>query len=474
MSRMERRRQEEMVRQASKKKRSVGRVVLTVILVLLVLALAIGAAAYWYVNSKLNQLEPDPTESKIEEYSNYELNMADIDGYINILVLGVDARDMSDPSDWRTDAIMIASIKEETGEVNLTSIYRDTFLRISGEGFYDKITHAYMYGGVRETIKSINQSLDLDIKSYVVFNINGAVDVIDAMGGLELYIQDYEIDELNYTNRETWAICGRDKDDATKVHSTGVQLVDGTLAVSYGRIRKGVGDDYARTTRMRTVVAAMLDKAKTMSFKDLNKVLDVGISNVKTNLSSNDIMGLAYKMMNFNIVGTSGFPYNITDGYLNSVSYVFPTYLYDDVVSLHENVFGQKNYKPSATVIEISDTIYAYANGADSEPGDDYVEEEGAGAGGSSNWDPPTYVRPEEEYTPSYEEEPTYTEPEEPSYSEPEEPTYTEPEEPTYTEPEPEPEPEPNPPAEPEPEPEPEPPTETDSGDGAETPENEG
>ena len=446
MSRMERRQQEELrklwekeSKRAAKSRFSVKRVIVSALIVVLVLGGAAAASAWWYINSKLNLVEEVKFEADVENFADYDLSCVDVNGFVNILILGVDARDMNDDSEsgeWRSDAIMIASIKEATGEVYLTSIYRDTFLLMGNQGFYDKITHAFSYGGVKETIVTVNKALDLNIKHYLIFNFNAAADVVDAMGGLELDIEEYEIEELNYYTEETWDIVGREGTPKL-VTAPGTQLVDGCTAVSYGRIRKGVGDDYKRTERMRTLVAKMLGKVKTLNFRQINDALNVGLPQVKTNLSNGDIMGLAFKALDFNIVGTSSFPYNIMDGYVNDISYIFPTDLYNDVATLHADYFGQKDYKPSDTVVDISSSIMTYYGGAQEAPSENYEEWDGEGYGGTSTWEETTYEEP----APTYEAPPQETTYEESvqTYEEPaaEETTYEEPvtEDSTYTEP---------------------------------------
>ena len=396
MSRMERRRLEEhqKVLEKQNKKASPFSIFLKILVVLALLAAIATLIAYWYVNSKLNKLGELKINADVESFAEYDLSCVDVDGYINVLVLGIDARDMNEPDEeWRSDAIMIASIKEETGDVYLTSLYRDTLFYLPDEEFYDKITHAFSYGGVQETMKTINQSLDLNIKNYVVFNISACVDIIDAMGGLDLTIEDYEISELNKYNRETWRICGKEG-TAPSVETAGTQHVDGSLAVTYGRIRKGVGDDYKRTERMRIVVGKMLEKAKTLSFKEIDGILDIGLPQVKTNLSNSDIMGLGFKLFNFNMAGTTSFPFNITDGFMGAVSYVFPTDLFGDVAKLHREFFGQQNYKPSETVFTHSSIISQYAMGSWAEPsGEVAVGDGNEEMGGSSLW----YYIPEPE-----------------------------------------------------------------------------
>ena len=132
----------------------------------------------------------------------YDLGITPVDGFINILLLGTDARQMSGDEPTRADMVMIASINVETHEVTLTSIYRDTYLKLGDTSTYDKITHAYFYGGPEMTIKTVNQALDLNIQNYAVVNFKVVADVVDAIGGIDINVEDYEIDEMNACIRE--------------------------------------------------------------------------------------------------------------------------------------------------------------------------------------------------------------------------------------------------------------------------------
>ena len=329
------------------------RILFKIVSVVLMVGLFGGMVAYSYVDTKLGKITRP--EEKIDEA---ELSCVDVDGYINILLIGVDSRDLKNLEGWRADALIVASIKEETGEVFLTSLYRDTFLRMGDQGFYDKITHAFAYGGIETTIKSVNQALDLNIKDYILFNFKAVADVVDAIGGVDVYVEEYEIEQLNKYTIETADNIG--KKDYNLCYGEGDYTLDGAQAVSYGRIRKGVGDDFKRTERMRKIIGLILEKVKTMNVSDVNKLIDTTMPQIGTSLSNRDIMLMGMNVAKYSIAGSKGFPYNISTGYLNNLSYVFPTDLYGDVVTLHQTVFGQTDYVPSDTVIEISNMVAYY------------------------------------------------------------------------------------------------------------------
>ena len=128
--------------------------------IIVVLAILIGCiVVFGYFNGIVDEMhEPTPDD--------YDLSLVDVDGYINILLLGVDSRDMENIKGTRSDMIMIASINKDTNDVKLTSVYRDTYLKLGDTSTYDKITHACVYGGPEMTMKSLNQAMDLNITNY--------------------------------------------------------------------------------------------------------------------------------------------------------------------------------------------------------------------------------------------------------------------------------------------------------------------
>ena len=107
------------------------------VIILLVIAIAIGSAI-WFVNNKMSLTQKvDIDESQISVSDNKNLT-----GYRNIAIFGVDSRADDYGKGNRSDCIIIASINNKTHDVRLISVYRDTYLQIDKHGF-DKITHAY-------------------------------------------------------------------------------------------------------------------------------------------------------------------------------------------------------------------------------------------------------------------------------------------------------------------------------------------
>lgn len=327
------------------------------LLITLVVLLIVGIILVSYIFGKLNKINKvDIDETK--------LSCVDVDGYINILLLGVDSRDMDNIEGSGADAIMILSIKEETGEAKLVSIYRDTYLKMGGDDYYSKITDSCRIGGPEMTMKSLNQALDLNISKFAVVNFKSVTDLVNAVGGITVDVQEEEIPQLNKYTIQTAENVGQK--EYKLVEKAGEQKLEGVQAVSYGRIRKGVGDDFKRTERMRIVLSKLLEEVKKNPTK-IDKILDIMLPQVQTNLSNSDMLGLAARLVDFNIKTGLGWPYNVVGGMLDKVSYVFPDNLLDNVIKLHKEIFGQENYQPTTTVTEISNQIAAAYAGAGSQ-----------------------------------------------------------------------------------------------------------
>ena len=360
MSRVEKRQKTSSTAVSKSRKKSLGqwfkgldtwkKVTLLVGIFLILAVLIVGIVAYGYLHGIVDDMHEETPE-------NYDLSLVDVDGYINILLLGVDSRNMDNIDGTRSDAIMVVSINKDTNDVKVISVYRDTFLKMGDSTSYDKITHACSYGGPELSMKTLNQVMDLNISNYVVVNFKAVADLVDAVGGITVNVEDYEIQQLNKYTIQTAKNIGRE--NYKLVESAGTQTLEGVQAVSYGRIRKGVGDDFKRTERMRTVLTLVFNKMKTMSFSEIKGLIDMMTPQVKTNLNTNDVLALGFRLPSFNIIGSVGWPYNVTSGYINGVSYVFPNDLAANATKLHQEVFNQQDYTPSSTVVSISAEIAA-------------------------------------------------------------------------------------------------------------------
>ena len=190
------------------------------------------SAAAIYVAAKWGKIQTQDIEAKdliineeVQE-KNGEINLGK--GYTNIALFGVDSRDGNLGKGNRTDCIIVASLNNETKEVKMISVYRDTLLDLS-DGTLQKCNAAYSYGGPTQAVNMLNMNLDLDIQKYVTVDFGAIADAIDLLGGVEIEIKEEEIQYLNKFVQETADSAGK---EAHRVETAGLQLLDGVQAAT--------------------------------------------------------------------------------------------------------------------------------------------------------------------------------------------------------------------------------------------------
>ena len=323
-----------------------GRIVLVLVIILVVLVGIIAA----FITSKLGKMQQvtlDETDLGIS--SQVEENLSE---YRNIALFGVDSRDSNLGKGNRSDCIIIASLNNNTKEVKLISVYRDTYVNMEGHGL-DKITHAYSYGEAPLAIKTLNENFDLNITEFATVNFDSVAEAVNALGGVTINVTNEELNYINDYIDETAKVTGI---TSKRVTSAGKQTLDGVQAVAYSRIRYTSGGDYKRTERMRTVIEAMIEKFKTKSIGEMNQVIDQILPEVYTNITSGDIFSLLPSIASFKVTDSIGWPYE-TKGITLDRWYGVPVTLESNVKQLHQEAFGESDYVPSDKVKQISNQI---------------------------------------------------------------------------------------------------------------------
>lgn len=330
-----------------KKKKSAKKILLKIIIAIVIILVILFGIAAGFIWSKLSEFDYVKIETEdIETNEEVELK-----GIRNIAIFGIDAR--SDTyENGRSDAIIIASINENTKQIKLISVYRDTYVNIDGYGL-DKITHAYAYGGPRLAINTLNKNFDLNITEFVTVNFEAVVDIIDAVDGVKINI---ESDELKYINSYIAEINKQTGRNSKKVTKTGLQTLDGVQALAYSRIRYTEGGDYKRTERMRNVLNAGFEEIKSLSVGELSSLATKLLPKVSTNISKTEMITLAPVAVQYKVTDSVGWPYEVK-GITLEAWYGVPVILESNVTKLHKEVFGEEDYTPSTTVKEISNKI---------------------------------------------------------------------------------------------------------------------
>ncbi|MCI9074419.1 MAG: LCP family protein [Dorea sp.] len=308
------------------------------------------------------------TKIETTELDTDKLNIAETEeeietGYVNVALFGLDSRQDDLGKGNRSDTMMIASLNKETKEVRMVSIYRDTLLQLD-DGSYNKANSAYSFGGPEGAISLINRNMDMNIEKYVAVNFNALVDVIDALGGLDVSMTYEEVVHMNNYCVETSKVTGKgyEKIEPTNPGTYQTYHLNGVQAVSYSRIRYTEGGDFVRAARQRTILMMIAEKAQTMSLSTVNKIIDSVFPQVSTNFTLAEMIGYAKDFQKYTIGESMGFPENNTTDMLNVVgSVVIPSTLSSNVADVHRFLFGNDGYQVSSKISQIEGGIAAKA-----------------------------------------------------------------------------------------------------------------
>lgn len=258
------------------------KVVLSLVMVLVIL---IGTVLGFYKHIK-NKIYV----KKEPSISNNDSEFKEVEGITNVLLIGVDARDLDEPC--RSDSMIIATLDNNNKKVKLTSLFRDTLVDIPGHG-EAKLNSAYMLGGPELLIKTVKETYNVSIDKYIIINFWGFETIVDYIGGIEVDVKDYQLEELNkYIGESTG---GND----CPVEKTGIQTLNGKQALSYARIRYNVGDEYERTDRQREVIFKVIEKLQNTKPSKYLGVMNTMLEYIKTNIDPLEALNMAYTIYKF-------------------------------------------------------------------------------------------------------------------------------------------------------------------------------
>lgn len=261
-----------------------------VIIGIVAFLILIGCGVFGYVYMKLNSIDKVALDKSKINISEEAKQLQDNNNKItNIALYGVDSRDQGDNDEPRSDSIMILTIDNAKNKIKISSIVRDSYVNIPGRGM-DKITHAYHFGGPELAVSTINNNFGLAIKDFMAVDFFGMAKVVDSIGGVSLDIQS---DEIQYMNQYIDEISNIEGVTPQHISSAGNQTVSGIQAVAYARVRYTAGGDFKRAERQRTLLMAVFNKVKTMNKTKYISLINELLPNVKTSMSSTDLISLA-------------------------------------------------------------------------------------------------------------------------------------------------------------------------------------
>lgn len=353
-------------RAKKKRKKKIAIFVLEMVILGILLLILVGYTVLGF--GKIDQQKIRIGDLNINELDSETQEI--LSGFTSIALFGIDNHEAGNFANGRTDTIIVVCINNDTKEVRMCSVYRDTYLNI-GDGVYTKANAAYAAGGPAQAISMLDNNLDLDITDYVTVDFNAMVDIIDLLGGIELTITDDEMLAMNGlvpmgTDDQGRTVYSENYiktlEETTGKSSlpvfAGTQVCDGVQAVAYCRVRYTAGDDYKRSERQRTVISKIIEKAKTSDVGTITKIINTVFGEISTSFSNAQIIGLATQLMGYELKDSAGFPfYKNTKSIGNSGSCVVPCDLTDNVDYLHLFMYQDDAYTPTSTVKDISYTI---------------------------------------------------------------------------------------------------------------------
>ena len=321
-----------------------------IFLVIVELLILIILAVILYGVSKLNRIDRSESNlmNQVEVNDDIKQEVLEVtEGFRTIALFGLDNRSNGNLSSGNSDVIIIATINNETQEVKMCSVYRDTYLDTGG-GKFRKCNAAFAKGGPQAAISMLNKNLDLNISDYVTVDFNAVVECVDLLGGIELTITDEEAHYMIGYVKELNELTGNKSEVP---NAGGTYVLDGVQATAYARIRYTAGNDYKRAERQRTVIAKMVEKVQQSDLKTLNSMIDVMFDDIETSFSNKDLLALAAKIFDYELSGSVGFPFVKKEVELGSKGQIVaPDTLEENVKELHKFLYNNEEYVPSSTV----------------------------------------------------------------------------------------------------------------------------
>ncbi|WP_053365626.1 LCP family glycopolymer transferase [Bacillus sp. FJAT-27245] len=244
------------------------RITLALILLLFAGAAVYGYSVYHSIATTLKQTH-EPLNRGKNAHRQIDLTKRDP---FSVLLLGVDQRE---GDRGRPDSLMLLTINPDEESIKLVSIPRDTYAKIIGKGVEDKINHAYTYGGVDMSIKTIENFLDVPIDYFIAVNTNGFEDLVDAVGGVTVNnTLDFSYGKFHFP--------------VGKLH------LNGEEALKFTQMRhldpKG---DFGRQERQQKVIQAFIKEAANVkTLTNYRNILEVIGDNLKTNLTFNEMKNI--------------------------------------------------------------------------------------------------------------------------------------------------------------------------------------
>ena len=276
-----------------------------------ILLILTSLATYtYYLSSKVERVRVD----RSDVVTTGKEAPKETEDVITIALFGSDYSEFYDVS--AADATMILAIDTKNNKIKLCSLMRDIYLDLPDGGKMN-LNYTILDGGPSSILKAINYNFNLKVDKFVQVDLKRLPKIIDALGGIEMNITE---DELQYINGYIDNIDKNNGTNTEHITTSGTQLLNGTQASAYCRIRYTEGRDYRRTERQRDVLNALFVKFKDISLTEVPSMINEILPLVTTNLTNSEIISISTKALGMGLsnIEQGRFP---SDG--NIISSVF-------------------------------------------------------------------------------------------------------------------------------------------------------
>lgn len=329
-----------------------------IIAVILVILLILMSGLFLFAGSILNRMEKTDTMSRteadiaeevMEQVSNYQV--------FNFLLFGADSNDFEDEkvAMERADATKIISLDMNRKTISIASLQRDTMVWIPEPvNDWSKLNHAYWWGGADLAIRTINMNFDMNITKYVTFSMTGVEKVVDAVGGVDIYLDEAESEYFNNGFiKETGCV-------------PGVYHLNGREAMNYARLRE-IDNDYNRMNRQNIVIKAIISKMADCTLTQMLSVVTSVMPYIETNFTNLEIETWLARIISYDLgnIRTQDVPKGDGEELWAAIEYngYTPCYILKDyqkvIVDLYGFLYpGLYNYRISMQALEIQSELY--------------------------------------------------------------------------------------------------------------------
>lgn len=254
---------------------------------------------------QIDEEDTDPSAPVIDENdviwdSKPSTLVGNDDNIVNILLIGQDRR----PGEGRarSDSMILCTFNKKAGTITLTSFMRDMYVQIPG--YQDtRINAAYALGGMELLDECLAVNFGVHVDANVEVDFSGFEDVVNALGGVAVYLTESEAGHLNKIGGGEWYL------------TEGSNYLNGEQALQYSRIRK-LDSDFNRTNRQRNVLSALIESCQDLSLDRIWSLIDTILPLVTTDMTNSQISGYVtelFPMLSGATIQTQRIP--VDDGY---------------------------------------------------------------------------------------------------------------------------------------------------------------